>query len=86
VQALEACGFDVVFLPDDTEAQHNFAFNFVVLGPREIVMPSDNPHTQGFYEDLDITCHTVDVGEIGKAAGSIGCLTGVLLRDGSLNR
>jgi N-dimethylarginine dimethylaminohydrolase len=85
VQALEASEFEVVFLPDDTEAQHSFAFNFVVLGPREIVMPSGNPQTQGFYEDLGISCHTVDVEEIGKAAGSIGCLTGILEREQSLH-
>jgi N-dimethylarginine dimethylaminohydrolase len=83
VDALGSCGFEVVFLPDDTEAQHTFAFNFVVLRPREIVMPSGNPQTQRFYEDMGITCHTVEVGEIGKAAGSIGCLTGILERERS---
>ncbi len=83
VAALESCGFEVVFLPDDTEAQHSFAFNFVVVSEREIVMPSRNPQTQGFYEDMGITCHNVEVGEIGKAAGSIGCLTGILERERS---
>jgi arginine deiminase len=73
----------VVFLPDDTESQHNFAFNFVVLGPRDIVMPSGNLQTQSFYEGLGITCRTVEVGEIGMAAGSIGCATGILEREGS---
>jgi N-dimethylarginine dimethylaminohydrolase len=83
VDVVESCGFEVIFLPDDAEAQHNFAFNFVVLSPREILMPSGNPQTQGFYETMGITCHTVDVGEIGKAAGSIGCLTGILERERS---
>jgi N-dimethylarginine dimethylaminohydrolase len=85
VSALESCGFRVEFLPDDTESQDNFAFNFVVLGPREIVMPSGNPQTQAFYEGLGITCRTVDVGEIGRAAGSIGCATGILERETSPN-
>ncbi len=81
VRALESRGYRVVFLPDESEAQYGFAFNFVVLGPSEIVMPSGNPQSQAFFEDLGITCRTVEVGEIGKAAGSIGCLTGVLRRE-----
>jgi arginine deiminase len=83
VWALESAGFGVVFLPDESEAQQGFALNFAVLGPREILMPEGNPKTQIFYEELGITCRTVEVGEIGKAAGSIGCLTGVLERERS---
>jgi N-dimethylarginine dimethylaminohydrolase len=81
VRALEEAGYGVVFLPDDHEALSGFALNFVVLGPREIVMPAGNPDTRAFYEDLGILCHAVEVDEIGKAAGSIGCMTGVLERD-----
>jgi N-dimethylarginine dimethylaminohydrolase len=81
VGVLEDLGFRVVFLPDASEAQYRFAFNFVVLAPREILMPAGCPDTEGFYRDLGILCRTVQVGEIGKAAGSIGCLTGILKRD-----
>lgn len=81
VDALESLGFQVTFLPDETEARRGFALNFVVLGPREILMPDGNPITRSFYEEMGITCRAVDVGAIGKAAGSIGCLTGVLERD-----
>jgi N-dimethylarginine dimethylaminohydrolase len=80
VQGLAESGVRVSFLPDERESQIGFALNFVVLGPREVLMPAGNPHTQAFYQGLGITCHTVDVGEIGKAAGSIGCLTGILKR------
>jgi N-dimethylarginine dimethylaminohydrolase len=79
--ALTTKGFRVEFLPATDEALHSFALNFVVLGPRRIVMPVGNPETQRFYEDLGIECLTVEVGEIGKAAGSIGCLTGILERE-----
>jgi len=81
VEALETNGFQVAFLPDQSEARGGFALNVVVLGPREILMPAGNPNTQSFYEELGIACRTVEVGEIGKAAGSIGCLTGVLERE-----
>jgi N-dimethylarginine dimethylaminohydrolase len=80
VRALAEAGMDVVFLPDEGEALTGFALNFVTLGPREILMPAGNPDTQAFYEGLGITSQTVDAGEIGKAAGSIGCLTGILKR------
>jgi N-dimethylarginine dimethylaminohydrolase len=82
--ALEERGIHVLFLPDDAvvEALQSFGLNFVVLGPRRIVMPAGNPAAQAFYEELGIQCRTVEVGELGKAAGSIGCLTGVLGREG----
>jgi len=81
VEVLESQGFQLVFLPDEAEAKGGFALNFVTLGPREILMPGGNRVTQAFYEGLGITCRTVEVGELGKAAGSIGCLTGVLERE-----
>ena len=81
IEALASHGFRVEFLPDEVEARQGFALNFVTLGPREILMPGGNPATQTFYEDLGITCLTADLDEIGKAAGSIGCLTGVLERE-----
>jgi arginine deiminase len=43
-------------------------------------MAAGNPITQAFYEDADITCRTVKVDELVKAAGGIGCLTGILER------
>jgi N-dimethylarginine dimethylaminohydrolase len=81
VDALRERGYQVAFLPDGPEARRGFAFNFVTLGPREILIAADNPTTQAFYESLGITCRATPVDELGKAAGAIGCLTGVLQRD-----
>jgi N-dimethylarginine dimethylaminohydrolase len=81
VDALRERGYQVTFLPDEAEARQGFAFNFVTLGPREILMATGNPATQKFYERLGIICRTTPVDELGKAAGAIGCLTGVLWRD-----
>ena len=81
VQSLERAGFQVAFLPDESEASRSFALNFVTLGPREILMPAGNSRSLAFFEQLGIRCRTVEVGEIGKAAGSIGCLTGILERE-----
>ncbi|HKI55375.1 MAG TPA: arginine deiminase-related protein [Anaerolineales bacterium] len=81
VDALKQHGFQVAFVPHEMEAVHNAALNFVVLGSREILMAAGNPITQTFYEGLGITCHTVEVGELVKAAGAIGCLSGILERE-----
>jgi len=81
VEALRARGYTVLFLPDEEEAVRGMALNFVTLGPRRILMAAGNPITQAFYQDAGIVCQTVEVDELLKAAGGIGCLTGVLERE-----
>lgn len=81
IRALEAHGYHLALLPNEAEAIRGMALNFVTLGPRRILMPAGNPISQAFYEGLGITCHTVRVDELIKAAGGIGCLTGILQRD-----
>ena len=80
VEALRARGYQVLALPDEEEAKKGMALNFVTLGPRHILMAAGNPTTQAFYEAAGITCETVQIDELTKAAGGIGCLTGVLER------
>lgn len=84
VESLEAKGFRVLFIPDEVEAREGFALNVVPLGPRRILMPAGNPVTQAFYEEAGVECVTAEVDEIGKAAGSIGCLTGILAREAAV--
>jgi N-dimethylarginine dimethylaminohydrolase len=81
VEAVRRCGYEVAFVPRTEELLTGSAFNFVCLGPRQILMPSGNPKTQTYYESLGIKCHTVDVSELSKAAGAIGCLTGIVERE-----
>ena len=81
VVALRDAGYEVIFIPHNEEVEHNRAFNFVTLGPRKILMVDQNPHTQVFYESNGINCLTTPATELGKAAGAIGCLTGVLSRE-----
>ncbi len=83
VKALEEHGYTVLFIPDEEEAIRGMALNFVTLGPQSIIMPAGNPQTQSFYEDSGIKCVTVEVNELHKAAGGIGCLTGILKREPS---
>lgn len=81
VEALRARGYQVIFLPDLQEALSGAAMNSVTLGPRHILMPAGNPATQAFYERHGITCVTVPLDELAKAAGAAGCLTGILQRE-----
>lgn len=81
VDLLREHGYRIEWLPDEREAKECYAFNIVTLGPRKILMPANCPITQRFYEGLGIECVTVDISELGKAAGSAGCLSGILQRD-----
>jgi N-dimethylarginine dimethylaminohydrolase len=81
VEALRARGHTVLFLPDEEEAVRGFALNFVTLGPRRILMAAGNPNTQAFLQEGGIACQAVEVDELVKAAGGIGCLTGILERE-----
>jgi arginine deiminase len=81
VDGLRARGYTVIFIPDEAEAVRGMALNFVTLGPRRILMAADNPITQALYEETGIACQVVEVDEILKAAGGIGCATGILERE-----
>lgn len=53
----------------------------MTLGPRKILMLAGYDSVQRVYEAAGIECVTVDGSELVKAAGAIGCLTGVVQRD-----
>jgi arginine deiminase len=80
IDVLRERGFEVRFFPDDDEMDRGFAHNFVTLAPRRILLPAGNPLTEAEYRSAGIDCTTVDVAELRKAAGAVGCLTGILHR------
>lgn len=73
--------YEVLDVPDEDEARAGMALNFVTVGPREVVLPAGNPKTMQLLVELGVQCHAVEMSEIAKAAGAMGCLTGVLERD-----
>lgn len=81
VRALMDRGYEVVCPPCEDDAQSYRAMNFVTLGPRKIMMVAGLPRFEPFFEDLGIECVKVRTDELSKAAGNIGCLTGVLSRE-----
>ena len=80
VTLLQEHGYQVVFIEENAETESNKAFNFVTLGPRKILMVDDNPQTKAFYESHQIECICTPATELSKAAGAVGCLTGVIQR------
>ena len=80
VAELRDRGFSVYFIPSLDEAVSGMALNFVSLAPRKILMPSGNPVTEAFYIDLGIEYKTIKLDELIKAAGAVGCLSGIIER------
>jgi N-dimethylarginine dimethylaminohydrolase len=81
VAALRARGVEVAFLPHEADQRQQVAFNFVTLGPHRILMAGGHPELTAFFEAQGIRCFAIEVAELAKAAGGIGCLTAVLRRD-----
>lgn len=81
VHALRDTGYEVRFFPSETEARRGMAHNFVVLGPRKILMPSGNPESRTAFQEAGIETVEVPMGVLARAAGSVGCLTGIVERD-----
>lgn len=80
VTVLRDRGMEVAFLPNEDEAAANRGLNFVTLGPRRILMLGNNATMRAFYERLGIEVLETPMDELKKAAGAIGCLTGVIGR------
>lgn len=74
-------GYRVEFIPDEDAAQANRAMNFVTIGPGRILMPAGNDTTRAWYEGLGVDVVETPMFELRKAAGAVGCLTGIVARD-----
>jgi arginine deiminase len=83
VMALRERDYQVAFLPDEMEAERGPAMNMVTLGPRKVLMVEGCPQARALYEKLGIHCLTTPAKELSKAAGAVGCLTGILHRQKS---
>lgn len=84
VRILEERGFHVAFPPFGDDQESYRGMNFVTVAPRRILMVQGLPEAQSFYEQLGIECLTTPIQELSKAAGNIGCLTGILEREQSI--
>ncbi len=82
VEVLRERGYRVLFLPDEEEARQKMALNVVPLRPYQVLLPADCPRTRAFYQAHGIACLEVEIGALRRAAGGMGCLTGILRRGG----
>lgn len=80
VRALRERGYRLLWASDADEIER-MSLNFVTLGRQRILMAADCPRAQAMYEAEGIECVTVEIDELAKAAGGMGCLTGVLKRE-----
>lgn len=80
VEVLQNRGYRMLFLPDESEAREGMALNFVALEPYRVLMPTGCPRTRAFYEAAGLTCYELEIGHLRRAAGGMGCLTGILRR------
>jgi arginine deiminase len=81
VIALRERGYKVAFLPEQEIQLMYRAMNFVTLMSGKILMVEGLHQSQQFYESQGIECLTSPTNELSKAAGNIGCLTGVIHRE-----
>lgn len=78
--ALAELDVELLEFPDTDEVVRGRALNFVTLGPDEVVMPAGAPRTRARLEAAGVECHTLEVSQYLRAAGGLGCLTGILAR------
>jgi N-dimethylarginine dimethylaminohydrolase len=71
---------ETIFCDPGEEVVERLGMNFVALGPRRIVMPSGCPELRRRLSDAGVSVYEADIGEYGKAAGGLGCLTGIIRR------
>jgi len=80
VRLLQERGYEVRFPPFVDDSASYRGINFVTLGPRRILMVDGLPEVRGWFEKLGIECLVTPTDELTRAAGNVGCLTGILHR------
>jgi N-dimethylarginine dimethylaminohydrolase len=80
VETLRAAGYRVAFLPEEASQSQNVGFNCVTLGPRKVVMVAGHAPTEDFLAGLGLAITALPLDELAKAAGAIGCLSGIVAR------
>ncbi len=74
-------GFTVIDVPESDEVTSGYAFNFVTLAPRTILMTSGSEQTGRLLAEHGVECAArVDTPELFHGAGGIACATGILRR------
>lgn len=78
---LAGYGYRVIALPPDEELLVRRGMNLLVLGPGRVLMPAGCPGIRRRLERAGVEAEEIGVGEYLRAAGGIGCVTGVVRRE-----
>jgi len=78
---LQHHGIQVIAFTPDQESVDRRGLNGVVLGPREVVIPSGCPGIEKCLLEAGVQVHSVGVDAYIQAAGALGCMTAILGRD-----
>lgn len=62
------------------EVDEPWGMNFVAVDSGRVIMPAGRPRSRRRLEEAGVAVRIVDVGEYLKAAGGVGCATGILHR------
>jgi N-dimethylarginine dimethylaminohydrolase len=73
-------GIRQIVLEPDAELTAGLGMNFVTLAPRRLLMPAGCPGIRARFRSEGLEVLEAEIGEYRKAAGGIGCVTGVLRR------
>jgi N-dimethylarginine dimethylaminohydrolase len=77
---LDDRGYRLIEFEPDEEVVGARGLNLVTLAPGRVLMPAGAPGVRRRLEAADVTVREVDVGEYVKAAGGVGCVTGIVHR------
>lgn len=73
-------GIRQIVLAPDAELTAGLGMNFVTLSPRRLLMPAGCPGIRARFRSEGLAVLEAEIGEYRKAAGGIGCLTGIMRR------
>lgn len=77
---LRSMNIEIISCPPGEEVSERLGMNFVTIAPRRVVMSTGCPFLKKELSLAGITAHELEVSEYRKAAGGLGCLTGILKR------
>lgn len=77
---LRHAGVEAIAFDPARDVVEGLGMNFVALAPRRVIMPGGCPSVRQRLADAGVVVYETDISEYGKAAGGIGCLTGILRR------
>ena len=72
--------YEVAWCEPGAEVAERLGMNFVALAPRQVVMPAGCPALRAILTGAGVAVEELDVSEYRRAAGALGCLTGIVRR------